>query len=298
MYTLYGLILASEMEFPQLRSTENKPDVHIGFSSLDHIPLPAENCWGKHRLGTDELLLNISGVAKFHISNGNRIIIDRYTNANDFEVRLFSIGACMGAILHQRRMLPIHGNGIVYDGQCTIFCGHSGQGKSTLSGVLIKRGYRALSDDVSAVATSLDAPPLVYPGLSDLKLWRDASKYLNFSWHKQNKISPDMEKYVVPLPQNAIDIPVPLKQLVVLQFHQRESFRIIELDGIDKIKTIQEQTYRYGLLKMLDERVKDHFQMCANIANQVPVVKALRPQKLSRLSAFTDLAEKIIRQTQ
>ena len=57
----------------------------------------------------------------------------------------------MGAILMQRKILPLHGSAIAIDGKAYAIVGDSGAGKSTLASAFLKRGYQLLSDDVITV---------------------------------------------------------------------------------------------------------------------------------------------------
>ncbi|MEG8053162.1 hypothetical protein QP185_07710 [Sphingomonas aerolata] len=53
----------------------------------------------------------------------------------------YLLGTALGALLHQRALLPLHCNAIVHDGKAFLFCGDSGAGKSTLAAVFEARGY-------------------------------------------------------------------------------------------------------------------------------------------------------------
>src|SRR5258708_39789946 len=80
----------------------------------------------------------------------------------------------MGAIFHQRGLLPLHANAIEVGGQAVAFVGPSGAGKSTLAAYFRDRGYRVLCDDVWVVSFGSDGEPLAWPGVPRVKLWGDA----------------------------------------------------------------------------------------------------------------------------
>ena len=69
-------------------------------------------------------------------------------------IRLYILGTCMGAILMQRKILPLHGSAIEIDGKAYAIVGDSGAGKSTLASAFLKQGYQLVSDDVIAVSLS------------------------------------------------------------------------------------------------------------------------------------------------
>ena len=47
--------------------------------------------------------------------------------------------------------LLVHSSGIVIDGRCFLFVGHSGAGKSTMAGLALDRGHKVLSDDLNVL---------------------------------------------------------------------------------------------------------------------------------------------------
>ena len=79
-------------------------------------------------------------------------------------LRLYILGTCMGAILMQRKILPLHGSAVDIDGKVYAIVGDSGAGKSTLASALLKHGYQLVSDDVIAVSLTHENPiPFVTP---------------------------------------------------------------------------------------------------------------------------------------
>ena len=48
--------------------------------------------------------------------------------------------------------LLLHSCGIVINGRCITFVGHSGAGKSTIAGMALERGHKVLSDDLNFIA--------------------------------------------------------------------------------------------------------------------------------------------------
>ena len=59
-----------------------------------------------------------------------------------------------GALLMQRKILPLHGSAVAIDGKAYAIVGDSGAGKSTLASAFLNKGYQLLSDDVIAVSLS------------------------------------------------------------------------------------------------------------------------------------------------
>ena len=122
-YTVYGLSVTSEVECPELVVGSGKPDVSIRYGQLENMPVTKEHPWGVYAICHNQLLLNYKTAARYLVSGGNEIIIDRYPDADDDVIRLFLLGSAFGAVLHQQDYLPLHGNGIIYKGECVSVLG-------------------------------------------------------------------------------------------------------------------------------------------------------------------------------
>ena len=75
----------------------------------------------------------------------------------------------MGAILMQRRLLPLHGSAIAINGKAYAIVGDSGAGKSTLASAFLNKGYQLISDDVIAVSLSQENHSYCYSSISTAK---------------------------------------------------------------------------------------------------------------------------------
>ena len=202
------------------------------------------------------------------------------------------MGSVMGALLHQRNILPLHGSSIEVDGEGVIFVGPSSIGKSTLAGAFHKRGYPLLSDDVCAVTAKNGGDPHIIPGFPRLKLWADALKKLEEDRKGLNRVRLDQEfeKYFVPF-DNACDRPTPVRSVFVLETTNTDKFEIVPLKRGDKIDPIINDTYRPRFLEGLGGK-KEHFKQCAAVAAKAAVIRLTRPRKGFRLNELMDLVER------
>ncbi len=287
-YTVYGLNIASEIHCPELPTASGQTEVTIRRGSLEHIKLPKENRWRNQVLNDDQMLVNIKDTARYLVSGGREIIVDKNPDAAEESVRLFLLGSAFGAILHQRGFLAIHGNGIVVNGECVVFAGHAGKGKSTLAAAFARRGFQILSDDVCAIKTSNGEKALAYPGFPHVKLWADAADSLDVDWRNLRQVHIDEKKYVLPMDSEYFDTPLSLSKIYVLHFHPHEEFRIQELYTIDKITALKNHTYRAGMVKKM-EKSEDHFERCAQVADTTTVARIFRPKDLLLLDPLIDL---------
>src|SRR5690625_2743072 len=118
-------------------------------------------------------MVRMTDVGNNKIENGKSISVSPFEGSDDGQIRLNILGTCMGVILMQKKILPIHGSCIAIKGKAYEIVGDSGAGKSTLASTFINQGFQLLTDDVIAVKLSEDNIPIVTPSYPYQKLWQD-----------------------------------------------------------------------------------------------------------------------------
>ena len=129
----------------------------------------------------NQFLLKMDGGGRYLVQNGNEIIVEPAADSLASDVRVFLLGSCIGALLHQRGLLVIHAGAVYTEKGAVLFTGHSGCGKSTLLGELMRRGYKMMVDDVCAV--TLDASTGSEQRFAQRKLGRPAARPAGLSAH-------------------------------------------------------------------------------------------------------------------
>jgi serine kinase of HPr protein (carbohydrate metabolism regulator) len=201
-------------------------------------------------------------------------------------VRLFLLGSALGALLHQRGLLPLHANAIEMDGKAVAFCGHSGAGKSTIAAWFHDRGGRILTDDVCVIGFDAAGRALAYPGIPRLRLWREALEATGRDAGDYRRSFDAIDKYDVPSDRHALE-PLPLAAIYLLRQAEAEGPSIERLQGVDAVETIVSNTYRGAYLKTIG-RTGEHLAACLRIARQVPVFRA---ERLWGFDRFDEQAE-------
>ncbi|MBT3877673.1 MAG: hypothetical protein HON76_16730 [Candidatus Scalindua sp.] len=293
-YTVYGLSVTSEIECPELIVGSGKADVYVRYGQLQNMPVTKEHPWGVYAVGHNQLLLNYKTTARYLVSEGKEIIIDRYPGSDEDVLRLFLLGSAFGAVLHQRGLVPLHGNSILYNGECIVFLGRSGIGKSTLAAAFVKRGYRVLNDDVCPIRIFPDGKSMVLPGFPHVKLMRDVAHKLGEVTAGLRRVCNKEQKYFFPVADNHHDIPAPLNRVYTLNSHNSSGFRFSELDNMDGIIALQNYTYRKGMMKKM-YKTSGHFQLCSKIVEHVTVKEVFRPAGKFMLNELVELLEEDFR---
>jgi len=288
-YTIFGLNVASEVICPELHTINalDQPEVSIKYGSLAHIPFPEPNRSKNHLINNHQLLINISGVAKYLVTKGEQVIVDPDHKASDQEVRLFLLGSTMGAILHQRGYLAIHGNGIVINGECIIFAGHSGKGKSTLAAAFAQKGFQLLCDDLCAIKITDKGEAFVQPGFPHIKLWPESLKQLKEQPTNLTRVRPDEDKYIVPMDTKYCEQAVPLKKIYTLHFHDKDSIDFQKLNALDTLLALNNYTYKQRMLKTINP-TKEHYALYMKLAKTTLVSRVFRPKNITILNTLID----------
>jgi energy-coupling factor transporter ATP-binding protein EcfA2 len=275
-YQVYGLSIKSEIMIPELLSSQNGEDVVIQYGNNADVLVAINDRGEYYQINDEEVLLTIELIASYHIKKGNEITIDRKPDVNDRDILLFLLGSAFGALLQQRGFLPLHGSSFEIKHGSVIVVGESGSGKSTLAAAFYQRGYRVMTDDISAVAISEGRPPLVFPGPTRLKICtavvRQLYKDRNIMDLDQAATNPD--KYYVPLGDRFCPTPLPVRLIYVLDPQDSPEITLTPIAGAEKLRFLIENTYRQHFLKGMNKNMA-HFEQCA-LVGQNPDLKMKR----------------------
>jgi hypothetical protein len=270
-YRLFGLIVGSEIELPELLPADpglaSDVEIRIGDAGVGG----AEK-WGLSVYGP-EALLRIDQVGDYRIIDGRKIVVTANPAASDRNVRLYLLGSAFAAILHQRGLLPLHANAIVLEGRAIAVLGHPQAGKSTLAAWFVDKGWEMLADDVCVVTWDEAGRPLAHPGIGRVRLWRDALEASGRSAGDHPQSFDDMDKYDVRIAGVARE-PVPLDHIYLLAKAEGPG-EIRPLTGSDAFQSLVANTYRGSYLPLMGEAER-HFRQCVRLAGNAPLFEASR----------------------
>jgi hypothetical protein len=273
-YFLFGLRIRSEIELPELTASDGvaQPDVWV---RLGQIPIDARPAGLSVEDAT--LLLTITDVGRYSIAGGSEIIVEPRNGVEPRNVRVFLLGSAFGALLHQRGLLPLHANAVEIDGKAVAFMGPSGAGKSTLAAWFHDRGHLVLADDVCVVRFNDDGQPLAMPGIPRLRLWIDAIERAGRDPAGLERSYLDdaqsFDKFNLPIDRSPGDEPVALAAVYLLD--RGSAFSIDELNGIDAVEAVFENTYRGGWVSEIGSH-RDHWESALRLVRMTRVFRACR----------------------
>ena len=276
-YKTYALNLQSDIrltEIPELVSTPKEVEVQIKRGAVNPKGLAQGEQVGPFLWTTStQLQLHIPGVSRFLIENGESIIYDPEPGIDEDSIRVFMLGSCLGALLFQRGFFVLHGNAIQIGNECIICVGHSGAGKSTLAAAFMKRGYNLLADDVVPIGDDCKA----IAGFPRIKLWKDAANKLGIETDGLTRIRPDIEKFNVPISDNFVTTPLPVKHIFVLRSDHEMGFSSEEIEGLNKFRVLSINTYRKKYLDSMALK-STHLKLCGKVAAKAALTMVMRPK--------------------
>lgn len=291
IYKAFGITFKSEFEIPELLETNENPEIFIELGSVPDKLQEPKKAGVKYQATRDQFLLDVDNIAKYYVTDGNKIIIDLKKNTADKEVRLFLLGSAFGALFIQRGLLPIHGSAIKFDDKAVVFSGQSGVGKSSVAANFVKKGFQFLADDISLINDEL----LLQPSFPNLKIWDDILKKINLENESLNKIRPEIKKFDLRSNSSFYNQTLPVKAIFILSTKNSSGFDFEEVKGIAKFNAIKNNTYRYKFIDGLEKQL-EHFKILNKLLPEIKVYRVSRPQAPVMLNEFTDFILNIVHQ--
>lgn len=286
-YTAYGLAIQSAFALPELRQIGTGSDVMITIAAVPDPPGVAyDDGLGRHHVLPDgSAFFALTGVGSFLVRDGREVLVDPAPGVSAGLLRLYILGAALGTLLQQRRLLVLHASGVVIDDQVAVFLGQSGKGKSTLAAAFHARGHQIAADDVLAIATETE-PPTIPPAFPQIKLWPDAARLFSDDPERLPRLHADIDKRTLSLTSGFASGPLPAARLYVLS--RADAVSLAPLTPRETLLELIAHTYTVRAVRA--EGGDAHFAACARVARQVPG-RRLSRSSMDDLPAMVRLVE-------
>lgn len=293
-YTAFGFTIASEIYFPELfvNGISKPPDVRIRRGttprSLDESATADPNLW----INPDQYLIHINEVAWYYVENGNLVIAEPYAEAEEKSIRLFLLCNAMAAIIHQRKLIPLHASGVISKNGVALIIGHSGAGKSTTIKALTEKGHSIFTDDV-CVLRSCEGKVTAIPSYPMMKLWENSFALLGLGEKDEaNRLRSGMDKYGVFFHDQFVpDWKPVIKIFNIANSGNAEEAMIKKQNNIEAFVAIGENTYRSQYVEPMKLNAV-HFGMVSDLLKQCNVYKITRPVDTDSVSQVVAIIEK------
>jgi hypothetical protein len=289
-YDWCGIGIRSAIELPLIPGAGAPADpVTVTAAAVpDHIDAP-QAIFPLFMARPGRLLLNIPQVARFLVEEGQRITFEAYPEAEPHDIHTFLLGSGLGAICHQRGLLPLHASAVRVGDGCVAFGGASGAGKSTIATFLAARGHPLIADDQTVVALGADGTPVVRQGPGRVKLWKDGLDQLSTDASGLSRVRGRLDKYQLQVATDAGAEPLPLRRLYLLA-DGGSGLRIDRLTGFEALEAVRQNVYRRLFAPPLG-MVAHSFRMCTAVASSAEVAVLTRPRGFDRLAGLLEELE-------
>jgi hypothetical protein len=285
-YILGGIVIASEFEIEELTPSQEKADVTL---KMGKTPENLDNTVTKKvlvQINANEVLLQIPDIAKFWIINDKVVIIEVLHPDKIIDAQKYILSFILGVLSFKKGFYPLHGGGVVYNGEAYLFTAHSGAGKSTTIAGLQQRGFTALADDICNLYVE-DEKIMMHPCFPRFKLWEDSLEMLNLKNVGEYKLRSDLQKFLVPVLNDFSITPVPVKRIYLLVEDREGKTFMEEVKGKDKMEILRANNYKPWMVKAFNI-LKEHFGLMGSISNKVEIKKFNRPLNKAKLNEMYD----------
>ncbi len=278
IYNAFGLNIASEYLFPELPQTyckDSEIDVTIECGELTEYWESLGPQEDYYSVNNGNIAFNMPGTAIFLVQQGRNIVISPFAGSDERMIRLYLLGSCMGALLLQRKILPLHGSAVVINGKAFAFIGHSGAGKSTLAAAMLNIGLPLLTDDVIPVTLNERNIPIIIPAYPQQKLWKKSIDALGLDALSYSPLYQEVDKYAIPVTGQFSPEAVPLAGIFEIIVSRNELTDIRPVIGLHRFPVLFNHTYRNFLVPLLN--LEDwHFKMSAQIISKASFMTITR----------------------
>ncbi|MEW9052643.1 MAG: aldolase [Neobacillus sp.] len=279
LYIGFGFRIFSDIALPELpKSTCQDESYDIVFEKDELTDIWSEFTSSNSFfvIKENQTLFHIPNVAVYSIENGNTVKYSPADGASEDQVRLYLLGSCMGALLIQRKILPLHGSAIEINGKAYAIVGDSGAGKSTLASSFLLQGYQLLSDDIIPVSLAKGGIPVVTPAYPQQKLWQESLLEFGISTKELRPIVDRETKFAVPVSSQFVNKPIPLAGVFELVKTDTMNIEMHQIFGLERLHTLFYHTYRNFLLGP-SGRMEWHFSFTTGLVDKLDFYQLRRP---------------------
>nr|WP_243864402.1 aldolase [Paenibacillus castaneae] len=296
-YIAFGLKISSEIQLPELvvikgdiEQFDVDVEVVIDSKFMQRLNVEAIDL----EVNSESVTFQIPNAGVFRVSCGNKIVVSPYSNADEDLIRLYILGTCMGVVLMQRSIYPLHGSAVVINGNAYAIVGESGAGKSTLASAFTNRGYQLVTDDIVALTfTPSEELPIVTPSYPQQKLWQQSLDAFGINNKDLRSIFGRESKYCVSIEDRYCNDPIKLAGIFELEKSENDEISIQRVGKLESLPLLFQNTYKQFLIPRM-MLLDWHFGFSTKLGERLPIYRMKRSTKEFSAPQLVDLILKKI----
>lgn len=289
-YTAHGLIISSQINFPELIECSGKSGINIKYGEFDYSSeeVLEEGVFriASHYVLTENsvyLIWNHINICQIH--KGQEIIVNSQTGIDETFLRALILGPALGILLHQRGRLVLHASAVNINDGAVAFMGHNGAGKSTTTFSFMNNGHPLISDDILSIDFR-SGLPVVYPGLPRIKLWPESLE-LSRKNMRSFPIHPESRKRSCFV-DNFYNRDIYLKHIYVIE--NSEKTFLEELKPQDALLELIRNSYCANIFQNSDQAT--NLKEYAKIVKNVSIKQLNIERSLDKIPEMVNLVER------
>jgi hypothetical protein len=232
------------------------------------------------RAARGRLLLDVPGVARYLVRDGNVVEIDPCDGAEAGEVQRF-LHMTPAAALYLQRGVPVLHAAVAADpaGRGVMLAGDSGSGKSVLLTALMRRGWGLLTDDLAPVALDREQVPVAVPTWPEVRPWPGGTA----------SAAPD--GLYGDLADRFVHEPRPISAIWWLGQHGFDPVAVHGVEGIARFGALGAMAYNGHIASALLDRGSYLRVAGAMAGSGLPIRRLIRPRGRWTAGELADIVE-------
>lgn len=271
-YKLYGVVIASDLLFPQLVVNEDITQYDVAIEKADYskeIEEKSEQIL--YEFGHEYSWLS-NTTCQIQVYDGKRVTYALTGKGNPEWLQTYILGYGMSMLALQRNMLPIHCSVVADEKGAVLIAGESGAGKSTTTTVFLKEGYTLMADDMA-----WSDGEKVYPAFPYQKLCRDVVEREGYDMDELIYIDEQKDKFLAHYRGEFSTEARRMKGFILLHLTQGEQVMVRELTGFDRLHVYVGNLFLRRLMTK-EQKYEPHIgQIGLKMASKVPLLCIGRP---------------------
>ncbi len=302
-YSVFGLILRSNLPIPELIALQSEPGPSPSDSSSEHTvsvylsaspPGSALIPAGREELSYANSYKDEAGEPTLRIwkAAGSRYLRLVYFDGSQFwldrdglevwatwpsnstleDAATYLLGPVLGLLLRLRGVTCLHASAVAFGEKAVAFVGSEGAGKSTTAAALARQGHAILSDDVVALAER-DGSFYIHPAYPYLCLWPESVESLYGSKDALPQFSANYEKRCLSLGKQELRFAErPLRLAAIYILGERRDDPAPQIEELSPQRAFLALVANTFATNTLDTGMRaKEFETLARLAPRVPI---------------------------